>query len=75
MPSHRVLGAILLAAATAAGVPAAPQEQSIPSTPLQAPAIPSAPPIAIPPPLPTGPAPDLELLFTGQVAGYVEPCG
>jgi len=29
----------------------------------------------VPPPLPTGPAPDLDLVFTDQVIGYVEPCG
>lgn len=28
-----------------------------------------------PPPLPPGPTPDLELLFSAQVAGWVEPCG
>jgi hypothetical protein len=27
------------------------------------------------PPLPGGPAPDLALVFTDQVVGYVEPCG
>jgi len=27
------------------------------------------------PPLPTGPAPDLDLVFTDQVIGYIEPCG
>ena len=34
----------------------------------------SAPQVA-PPPLPGGPAPDLTLVFTDQVVGYVEPCG
>jgi len=29
----------------------------------------------VPPPLAAGPAPDLDLLFTAQVAGWVEPCG
>lgn len=27
------------------------------------------------PPLASGPVPDLELLFTSQVAGWIEPCG
>jgi len=27
------------------------------------------------PPLAAGPVPDLDLLFTSQVAGWVEPCG
>jgi hypothetical protein len=33
------------------------------------------PAIPGPPPLPTGPAPDLDLVFTSQVIGYIEPCG
>lgn len=28
-----------------------------------------------PPPLPVGPAPDLAIVFTAQVVGYIEPCG
>ncbi len=34
---------------------------------------PSAPEVAAP--LPAGPAPDLDLVFTDQVIGYIEPCG
>ncbi|MCZ6696184.1 MAG: hypothetical protein O7A63_06555 [Acidobacteria bacterium] len=30
---------------------------------------------ARPPLLPAGPAPDLSLVFTSQVVGWVEPCG
>jgi len=30
---------------------------------------------AAPPPLPAGPAPDLALVFSSQVVGWVEPCG
>jgi len=30
---------------------------------------------AVDAPLPSGPTPDLDLLFTAQVAGWVEPCG
>ncbi len=29
----------------------------------------------LPPPLAAGPIPDFELLFTSQVAGWIEPCG
>jgi hypothetical protein len=29
----------------------------------------------MPPPLAAGPAPDLDLIFSAQVAGWVEPCG
>jgi hypothetical protein len=57
----------LAVVAVIAGPPAAPQEQSVPATPGS--------PAALPPPLATGPAPDLDLVFTAEVAGYVEPCG
>jgi len=46
---------------------AAAQDQSVPAAP--------APGSAMPPPLPSGPAPDLDLVFTAEVVGYVEPCG
>ena len=29
----------------------------------------------LPPPLAEGPAPDLDLVFTAQVIGWIEPCG
>ena len=32
-------------------------------------------PQRIDPPLPTGAIPDLDLLFTAEVAGWIEPCG
>lgn len=32
-------------------------------------------PTVAPPPLPLGPAPDLAIVFTDQVVGYIEPCG
>ena len=62
--SRWVVGLFLLIAAAAV---AAPQESSIPAI--------APKPAAVDPPLPPGPAPDLNLVFTGQVAGYVEPCG
>ncbi len=64
--SRRVAG-LFLAVAFVHGPGASSQEQSLS-------AIPAKPP-AVAPPLPAGPAPDLDLVFTGQVAGYVEPCG
>ena len=64
MRDNRVLTALLLALAAFAASGAAPQGQSVPAAPA-----------AMPPPLPQGPAPDLDLVFTGQVVGYVEPCG
>jgi hypothetical protein len=30
---------------------------------------------SLPPPLASGPAPDLDLAFTAQVIGWIEPCG
>lgn len=32
-------------------------------------------PRAVDPPLAPGPIPDLDLLFTAEVAGWIEPCG
>lgn len=59
--------AMLLAVIGAvAGPAAAPQDTSVPAAPA---------PVSLPPPLPAGPAPDLDLVFTAEVAGYVEPCG
>jgi hypothetical protein len=57
---------LLVVIGTMVSVLAAPQQ-----------AQPQAPPTpaAMPPPLPTGPAPDLDFVFTAEVAGYVEPCG
>ncbi len=57
------------------------RQESAPAPAPEQPALPiegiSAPPPAakIPPPLPAGPAPDLDLVFTSQVAGWIEPCG
>jgi hypothetical protein len=42
--------------------------------PPEAPA-PGADAGGVPPPLPAGPAPDLNLVFTSQVVGWIEPCG
>ncbi len=35
----------------------------------------AAPQPARPVSLPAGPAPDLDLVFTSQVIGWIEPCG
>ena len=60
--------AVVLAVLGAIGGPAAQtQGQSIPADAGAA--------TALPPPLPPGPAPDLDLVFTAEVSGYVEPCG
>jgi len=71
----KVLLAVLVLAA-AGGPPVRAAQESQPAQPpgaglsVAAPAKPAAPP-----PLPAGPAPDLALVFTDQVVGYVEPCG
>lgn len=73
-PLKAVLAALALAAAGHRLIPAA--QGNPPGQPpgagrsVAAPAKP-----ATAPPLPGGPAPDLALVFTDQVVGYVEPCG
>jgi len=64
---RRIGCAAILFLALLAGAPALPQG-------LPVPAKPNAPATAAPP-LPTGPAADLDLVFTSQVVGYIEPCG
>jgi hypothetical protein len=66
MRSSRCAALLLVLVGAIAAPGAAPQEQSVPG--------PSSPAV-LPPPLPAGPAPDLDLVFTAEVAGYVEPCG
>jgi hypothetical protein len=61
--------AIALAVATAAGAVIAVSGARAGEQPLSVPVPPLAPPLA------GGPAPDLELLFTAQVIGWIEPCG
>lgn len=50
-----------------------------PGVPPRPGVIPNLPPHAAPPEpvalVAGGPAPDLDLLFTAQVAGWIEPCG
>jgi hypothetical protein len=64
---RRVRCAAILFLAFLAGPQALPQGLSVPANPNQ--------PAASAPPLGTGPAPDLDLVFTSQVVGYIEPCG
>lgn len=45
-------------------------QQSLPAPPISLPAG-----AALPPPLTPGPAPDLDLVVTAQVTGWIEPCG
>ena len=67
-------GPVIVVALALAAVPA-----SVLARDAQAGAPPAAPQsVAMPtqdPPLAPGPVPDLELLFTSQVAGWIEPCG
>ena len=66
MRSSRPAALWLIVFGTIAASGAAPQEPAVPAPPS---------PITLPPPLPAGPAPDLDFVFTAEVAGYVEPCG
>ncbi len=71
--------------ATVLGVAAAHGRQDAPPSPPLHPetlglpiggmSAPAPTPPALPSPLPAGPAPDLDLVFTNQVAGWIEPCG
>jgi len=63
----RMAGLVAVAVSLAASFPA------IAADPPEQPISVAAP--VTPPPLASGPTPDLELLFTAQVAGWVEPCG
>ena len=67
MRLSRCLADLFLALVVVTAPGAAPREVPSPATPAK--------PAVVAPPLPGGPAPDLDLVFTGQVAGYVEPCG
>jgi hypothetical protein len=69
--------AVLLAAATrpAGGQSAAPLPPQPAPAPPQGMSMPADQGPSMPPPLPAGPAPDLDLVVTGQVAGWIEPCG
>ena len=67
MRSNRPVAWLLILLGTVAGA-----QTALPEEPTPAPA---SPPSVAPPPLPAGPAPDLSLVFTAEVAGYVEPCG
>ena len=58
-PAPRASAAPPVAPATAQAAAKAPRSLDLPSGTLVAP----------------GPAADLELLFTGDVIGYIEPCG
>ena len=80
MRSPRFVGALLLIAAclflAAAGFgEARGAGEGVPQLPLPTPAFQGAAPGMMPPPLPAGAPPDLDLVFTAQVAGWIEPCG
>ena len=66
----RALGATLaLAVVIAAGAILALTSSAAGEQPISVPVPPPAAPLA------SGPVPELDLLFTSQVAGWVEPCG
>ena len=71
-----MIGALLCIGALLA-TPGLARQASPPPPPAQSPQTISVqvPPAPSEPPLPAGPAPDLDLVFTAQVAGWLEPCG
>jgi len=70
-----LIGALLLGGALVA-TPGKAQQPTPPPVPPQSPQTISVQvPAPSAPPLPAGPAPDLDLVFTAQVAGWIEPCG
>jgi len=58
-------GALLFGALVIAAAPGDPQAISMPADAVPATSA----------PIPGGPAPDLDLVFTAQVIGWIEPCG
>jgi hypothetical protein len=71
IPIIVLLGAVAASAAVLVG-----QATRDPSRAVQARPRPAGQPSpGIRPPLDTGPAPDLNLVFTAQVKGWIEPCG
>src|SRR5262245_31719397 len=68
-----VMAAAALAFARSAGAQQPPAGAPQPSAGAQQPISVAVPPT--PPPLQTGPVPDLDLISSAQVAGWVEPCG
>ena len=64
-----LVGAIVaLAAVAGRGAGAAEGQTPAPEAPVSV-------PTQLPPPLAPGPVADLDLLFTSQVVGWIEPCG
>jgi hypothetical protein len=73
--ARKTIGTLLLGGA-ALTTPGLAQQPSPPKAPPQSPQTISVQvPAPSEPPLPPGPAPDLDLVFTAQVAGWLEPCG
>jgi hypothetical protein len=66
------LAVVVILALAETLAPAVPEEP--PATPPAGMSFPAGPP-ATPPPLPGGSAPDLNLVVTANVAGWIEPCG
>jgi hypothetical protein len=64
-----VVGAIVADRGSAQQTPSA-----APASPVPAPDLTLAQQ-TLPPPLASGPVPDLDLAFTAQVIGWIEPCG
>jgi hypothetical protein len=69
------IGTLVLSGAILATPGMAQQPSSPPPRPQSPQTISVQVPAPSEPPLPAGPPPDLDLVFTAQVAGWLEPCG
>ena len=78
VPSVLLLSSLLIAAVLTAAKAGGRQgaDPAAPVTPGAAGmSVPVPEPAKAPPPLAPGPAPDLDLVFTSHVIGWIEPCG
>ena len=77
VPLVLFLTAVLIATVLTAARARGRQEGVAASPPATAPSAEgiSLPAPTMPPPLAPGPAPDLDLVFTSHVIGWIEPCG
>jgi len=77
IPPVLLLSSVLIAAvlATARAGDRQGTAPAAPAMPGAGLSVPTPEPVKAPPPLAPGPAPDLDLVFTSHVIGWIEPCG
>lgn len=74
VPAIVIAGALLAVVGAFVADRGSAQQTPAPASPVPAPDISQAQE-TLPPPLASGPVPDLDLAFTAQVIGWIEPCG